>query len=130
MPDKKHSILIAEDEASLLDALADKFKQAQFTVTTASDGEIAWRMVQENHPDFLLLDILMPKMSGLDVLAQVRQTAWGKKIPVMILSNISDEPRATEAARTDQFCSYFTKSTLTIEDVIAKVKEQLLSADK
>jgi DNA-binding response OmpR family regulator len=124
------TILIAEDEISLLNALAEKFKQAEFSVVTATDGELAWQAAQDKHPDYIVLDILMPKMNGFEVFGQIRQTTWGRNIPIMILSNISEEPRAIELAKSDPHCVYFTKSNLTIDDVITKVKNQLLSVNK
>jgi CheY-like chemotaxis protein len=125
----KQQILIIEDETSLLHALAEQFQQAQFTVVTAVDGEVAWQLIQKQHPDFVVLDILMPKMNGFNLLNRIRQTPWGRDLPVMLLSNISDEPRANEIAKTDPYCTYFTKSNLTIEDVISKAKQSLLSID-
>lgn len=125
----KPIILIAEDEVSLLNVLTEKFQQAGYNVVTAIDGEATWQSALDSHPDYIVLDILMPKMNGFEVLNRIRQTPWGRFIPVMILSNISEEPRAIELTRIDPNCTYFTKSDLTIEDVIAKAKDQLLSAN-
>ena len=84
-------VLIAEDTPDILELLADKVTFEGFTVIKAIDGEEAWRKIQEEDPDVILLDLMMPKMDGLTVLKHLREHPPTKKWqPVIIVSALSD----------------------------------------
>ena len=71
-------ILIAEDEPAMLNALTDKFEREGCIVIRAENGEIALNLATGEKPDVILLDILMPKMDGMEVLASIRKGSdWG-----------------------------------------------------
>ena len=88
--DKK--ILIAEDEPAMLAALTDKFKREGCIVVQAENGEVALDLAAKEKPDIILLDILMRKKSGMEVLNDLRKGSdWGKTVPVIILTNLSQD---------------------------------------
>ena len=86
-------ILIAEDEEVLLNVLKDRFEAEGWEVTTARDGEEAVESIKKIRPDLVLLDLLMPKKDGFEVLKEIRGDPEFKTLPIIVvLSNLgSDE---------------------------------------
>lgn len=121
MKGKNKTILIVEDEPALLMVLADKFRREGFVVLEAKDGEEALRTALHNHPDLLILDIVMPSMDGLTMLKKLREDKWGEYVPVLILSNLSDPEQIDEAAHSGAI-DFLVKSNWGLDDVITKVK--------
>ena len=120
----KQTILVVEDDVSVLNALVDALTREGFTALRAKDGEEGLRAATENHPDLILLDILMPKMDGITMLKKLREDTWGKSVHIMILTNASDNEKIDEAMQNEAF-EYFLKANIKIEDVVAKVKAKL-----
>lgn len=117
-------VLIAEDESAMLTALTDKFKQVGCVVIGAVNGEMALNLANQEKPDILLLDILMPKMSGMEVLKLVREgSEWGKKVPIIILTNLQPDEEITERIGKDQPSYYLIKSDWKLYDVVEKVRD-------
>ena len=125
-PLKKHTILAIEDEKPTLSALVDKFSREGFSVLQAKNGEEGLAIALKDHPDLILLDIIMPKMDGMTMFKKLRGDAWGKTVPVIILTNLTsaDENRNRDVTGLEP-AYYFEKSNWKIEDVVAKVKECL-----
>lgn len=94
-PDRQTHVLIVEDEAGLLEILEVNFASAGYRVTTALDGVAAWRAFDSEHPDLLVLDLNLPKMSGFRLLELVRSES---EVPVLILTAY-DFAEAEEVAR-------------------------------
>ncbi len=117
-------ILVVEDEASLLRALSDKLTREGFAALEAKNGaeglEVAWR----EHPDLILLDIIMPVMDGMSMLYELRKDQWGKDVSVILLTNLSDANRVAEALRLGVF-NFLVKSDWRLEDLVKKIKEIL-----
>lgn len=118
----KKTVLIAEDETSLRKALREKLKHAGFTVLEAINGEAGLELAEKEHPDFVLLDIVMPRMDGIEMAKKMRASEWGKNIPIMVLSNLNDEGKVGEAMDASIF-TYFVKSDTRIEHVVEKARE-------
>ena len=114
---EKKTVLIAEDEEAMLDALCNKFKKAGYQVFRAVDGEEAFDGAMTKKPDLVMLDVLMPKMDGMTVMRKIRSDqAWGNKVPMIVLTNLSDRESMDEAKRND--VSYLVKTECKLEDVI------------
>jgi DNA-binding response OmpR family regulator len=124
MINKMNKILIIEDEELLRRALTDKFTKENFKVFEASDGKIGLDVALKEHPDLILLDIIMPVMDGMTFLKELRKDDWGANVPVIILTNLSDGEKAEQGASHDVY-EYLIKSNYKLEDVVAKVKERL-----
>lgn len=118
------TILIIEDERPLLTALSSKLSHAGFSILQATDGETGLSTALEKHPDLILLDIVLPKMDGLTMLDLLRRDDWGKTIPIIVLTNLSDAAKFEESMRKNVF-DYLIKTDWKIEDVVIKVKEKL-----
>lgn len=89
-------IAIVEDEAAIRRMYALKLKFSNFQVVEAADGEEGLEVIEKEKPDIVLLDLMMPRKSGEEMLRDLRSKPWGEKIPVIILTNISKD----EAPRT------------------------------
>jgi Response regulator containing CheY-like receiver, AAA-type ATPase, and DNA-binding domains len=122
--EKKQTILIVEDEPSLRDVLRDKLTIEGFAVLQAVDGEEGLEVILREHPDLILLDIMMPKMDGLTMLKMLRADAWGAKAKVILLTNSSDNEKVAEAMAQGTY-DYLVKSDWKIDDVAAKIRERL-----
>jgi DNA-binding response OmpR family regulator len=118
-------ILIVEDEAPLRNAVTDILSFEGFTVFQAKNGQEGLDLALKEHPDLILLDLMMPIMDGLTMLEKLRQDAeFGKTAAVILLTNINDPEKvamATEAGSYD----FLVKSDWNIEDVVKKIKGRL-----
>jgi len=121
-------ILIVEDDAILLLTLADNLIQEGFDVIKAKDGEEGLATALCEHPDLILLDILLPKMDGFTLLKKLREDKWGKHVPVIILTNLGSPASISKALETikglEEHLVYLVKSDWKIKDIIAKVHER------
>jgi DNA-binding response OmpR family regulator len=122
--EKKKVILIVEDEIALRSALSGKFSRAGFVVFEAGNGEEGLEVAFREHPDLILLDVMMPVMSGMAMLKQLRQDAWGKGVKVIMLTNLNDAEYVAGAMEQGSY-DYFVKSDRKIEEIVEKVKERL-----
>ncbi|MCX6788590.1 MAG: response regulator [Candidatus Jorgensenbacteria bacterium] len=120
----KRKILIVEDEVSQRKALADKFARDGFTAIEAQDGEEGFAMAIKEQPDLILLDIVMPKMGGLEMLKKLRgENEWGKNVSVVVLSNLSEnDVNVVSSIREDKPTCYLVKSNWAINELVEKVK--------
>lgn len=122
--DLKKKILIVEDDKSLRHALEEILSREGFITMVAKDGEEGLESALKNHPDLILLDIIMPKMNGLNLLKSLRGNAWGKAVPVLLLTNDTDPEHMRETLK-DNAIDYLIKSDWEIEEVVKKVKTTL-----
>jgi len=123
MAKKKKLILIAEDEKDIRDIYKIKCEHEGFDIIEAEDGDIALEMLEQGKkPDLILLDLIMPKMSGYEVLKNIRKNPKYKKIPIFILSNLGQEVEVKEGLRL-QADKYFIKANYTPEEIIDKIKQ-------
>lgn len=124
MSDKLYKILIVEDEVALADVLKDRFENEGFDVTMAGDGVEGLMLALDKLPDIILLDIVLPKLSGLDMLKQLRAYGAGKNIPVIVLTNVSDSKEVHEALANGAR-DFLVKADWAIADVVQSVRQQL-----
>lgn len=118
-------VLLVEDDRFLRRACEVSLRQRGFAVTTAVDGEEALRKVQAEPPDLILLDLLMPKMTGTEVLKTLRAEEATRGIRVLILSNSSRE-QDIEEINTLGVSGYFVKADLSLQelgDMVARLLE-------
>src|SRR4051812_8448436 len=89
-PAKKQTVLIVEDEPEIRGLYSRKMTESGYTVLGAADGEEGFALALEKRPDIILLDYMLPKMNGLDVLTKLRaHDDWGAHVPTIMLTNIS-----------------------------------------
>lgn len=85
----KKKIAIIEDERSIANMYRYKLKEAGYEVQIALNGKLGLELVEKMRPDIILLDLMMPEMSGDEMLEKVRATDWGSQIKVIVLTNVS-----------------------------------------
>lgn len=121
-------IAIIEDEAAIRRMYAFKLKYANFTIVEAGDGEEGLIVVEKERPDLILLDLRMPRMTGEEMLRELRGKDWGESIPVVILTNISRD----EAPRTLWhlgISDFIVKSNATPQKIVECAERVLAEAN-
>lgn len=121
---KKKTILIAEDEPSLMHILSDKLTQSGFKVIEAADGEKCLELLNESNPDLILLDMIMPKMDGRVVLEKIKNDENKKNIPVIMLTNLSGFEDIQESINKGAD-DYLIKADWSLKEIVKKIEEKL-----
>lgn len=117
-------ILVIEDEGSLQKSLLEFLVEEKFEAIGANDGEQGLAMAKKEQPDLILLDIILPKKDGYEVLAELKQDAATERIPVILLTNL-ESPEDIEKAFERGASTYLVKSNYKLEDIVKKIKETL-----
>lgn len=118
------TILIVEDEKTLREALKVKLTHEGFSILEASDGREGLAQALGKHPDLILLDIILPVMDGVSMMNSLREDQWGKTVPIIVLTNLSDEMSFAQSVSNAVF-DYLVKSDWRLEDVVKKIKQKL-----
>lgn len=117
-------VLIVEDDSILLKIYRKKFELEGFQVETALDGEVGLQKVTSGMPDIVLMDIMLPRINGIEAMAKAKADPQTSKIPFLILTNLSTSDDAEEAMRKGAV-GFLVKSSVTPAQVVSKVKEIL-----
>lgn len=123
--DNRQVILIVEDDPVLLKMYSEKFSFEGFKVLNAKDGEEALQVSQSGAMDIVLLDIMLPRMSGTDYLEKLRQMPKGANLPVIALTNLAEEAEKERALKLG-VKEYLVKAMQTPEQVVQTVKKYLV----
>lgn len=121
---EKKTILLVEDDAFISSIYQTKLEQEGFAVIVAENGIEALKVLEKNVPALMLLDIIMPYMDGIEVLKNVKKEEKWKKIPVILLTNLSEKEKIEEALGIGAD-DYLLKSHFTPSEVIEKVHSLL-----
>jgi len=117
-------ILFIEDESALQKTFGEVLKQEGYEMISALDGETGLRLAESEKPDLILLDLILPKIHGFDVLKKLKGDKETKDIPVIVLTNlekIEDVDKALELGAT----TYLIKAQYSLEEVVEKIKKVL-----
>jgi len=117
-------ILFIEDEAALQSAVGKILTDEGYQIISALDGEIGLRLAQDELPDLILLDCILPRKNGFEVLAELKKDLKTSGIPVIILSNLEgseDIQRMIELGAT----TYLVKTNYRLEEIMKKIKDTL-----
>ena len=113
------------DEKAMLEALSNKFEKEGFRVLRAGNGEDGVASALENKPDLVILDILMPKVGGLEAAKKIRQDKyWGSDVPIIILTNLNDPESVSEAA-SYQVYDFLVKTDWGLDDIVGLARDRL-----
>jgi two-component system, sensor histidine kinase and response regulator len=118
-----HKILVVEDDKALRHALISKLTLEGCEVLHAEDGQQGLDIALQQHPDLIIVDIIMPIMDGLTMLEKLRQDEWGKTTQVIILSNLSDVEEVKEDDK--RTTEYLLKTEWNLEDLVTKIHKKL-----
>ncbi len=121
---KKATVLIIEDETALLYALNAELSANGFNVLTSADGKEGLEQMKTRQPDFVVLDIYLPSMNGIEILEARAQDEKLKKIPVLIVSNSGSE-ETIKKAKGLGIVDYLIKSDHSLEEISQKIKSIL-----
>ncbi|HEX9722609.1 MAG TPA: response regulator [Candidatus Paceibacterota bacterium] len=118
----KKTLLFIEDESVIHKTLSDVLEGEEYDIISALDGEIGLRMAKEKHPDLILLDLVMPKMNGFEVLEALKKEESTRDIPVIVLTNLEqmeDIQKAIDLGAT----TYLVKSNYNLNEVVAIIEK-------
>lgn len=118
------TILFIEDESALQKTFGDVLKQEGYKMVPALDGQEGLRLAKKEKPDLILLDLILPKTHGFDVLKKLKEDEKTKGIPVIVLTNlegVEEIDRAIELGAT----TYLVKAQYSLEEVIEKINKTL-----
>lgn len=124
MEERTRKILLAEDDRFLRKAAEATLRRHGFTVLAAADGEEALRLARDEPPDLILLDLIMPKLQGFEVLRVLKEDPATSPIPVIVLSNLGQDSDIQQAIDTGA-AAYLVKAHLSLEDLVKRVEEAL-----
>lgn len=118
------TILFIEDESALQKTFGDLLTQEGYEMISALDGEIGLKLAKKEKPDLILLDLILPKVHGFEVLKKLKEEPETKNIPIIILTNlegVGDVDKALALGAT----TYLVKAQYTLEEVLEKIKKAL-----
>lgn len=124
MANGKKIVLLVEDDTFLLSMYTTKFELENFKVLAAEDGEKGLKMAIKENPDIILLDIMLPKMDGMEVLKKLKVDSKTKNIPVILLTNLSQK-NEIEQAMSLGANDYLIKAHFMPSEVVEKIKNIL-----
>lgn len=126
MPEGKR-ILLVEDEPLLGNLLKQRLEKEGFEIVLARDGEEALARLRETKPDLILLDIILPKISGFELLETLQADPQFERAPVIIISNLGQESDVARGTSLGAI-QYFVKAKVSIEELVEHVKTFLRGA--
>lgn len=118
-------VLIVEDNESYLNILSQKFTHEEYGVITAKDGADGLKKANDNQPDIILIDLLLPKMNGIQIMEELRQSDWGKHVPLIILTNLNPDDEILQIIMKNRPAYYLVKPEVTLDDISEKVRNVL-----
>lgn len=125
----KQKILIVEDDTFLAGIYANKFEREGFEVVLAVDGEAGIKLAKKEHPDIILLDILLPKLDGFEVLEQLKVEKDLHAIPVILLTNLGQKEDVDKGLKLGA-ADYLIKAHFMPAETVEKVKKVLAASGK
>lgn len=117
-------IAIIEDDQAISQMYRMKFEAEGFEVETAENGRLGLELADKMRPDIILLDLMMPEMTGDEMLVKMRATDWGKNIKVIILTNMGEQ-EAPPVVKTLDVRRFIVKAEMTPRQVAEMVKAEL-----
>ncbi|HNP75384.1 MAG TPA: response regulator [bacterium] len=122
--DQQIKLVIVEDDIFLADLYRTKFELEGMSVLVAYDGEKGMELIEKNIPDIVLLDLILPKMSGFLVLEKMKTTKKLKDIPVILLTNLSQKADVEKGLKMGAD-DYLIKAHFMPSEVVNKIKEKV-----
>lgn len=121
----KKIILLVDDDPLIIRMYQNKLKREGYQVRTAFNGGEALLQLRKEKPDLILLDVMMPKMNGVETLRALKEDPKTKKIPVIILTNLGDNPEDIEGAKKLGALDYLVKSEISLRQLSERVRKAI-----
>jgi CheY-like chemotaxis protein len=119
------NILLIEDDAMVVRMYQRKLELEGFKVNLAFNGEEGLAALKKEKPDFILLDIMMPKMNGIETLKAIKADPNFKDIPVVMLTNLGDKPEDVQKCKEMGALDYWVKANVPLKDLVERIKKIL-----
>ncbi len=117
-------VAIVEDDQAISQMYRIKFQSEGFDVDTAENGKLGLELCEKMHPDIILLDLMMPEMTGDQMLTELRKTTWGKDVKVVILTNMGEQ-EIPESVKKQGVSAVILKADMTPRQVAELVKKTI-----
>lgn len=124
MDGQKKKILLVEDDDTLAEVYRQRLELEGFDVRRSNNGESALSDAVKYHPDLILLDVMIPNLSGFDVLDILRNSPQSRNVYIIMLTALS-QPKDAERAKQLGADDFLVKSQVVIGDVVARIKNKL-----
>lgn len=124
MATNSKKILFVEDEEALQRAMGEMLEQKGFNVIRAMDGEIGLALSKKELPDIILLDLILPKKNGFEVLVEIKKDPATKDIPVIVLTNLEGSEDVEKALALGAM-TYLVKANYNLSDIFGKIEMAL-----
>ncbi|MBU2229583.1 response regulator [Patescibacteria group bacterium] len=124
MTNSLKKILVIEDEEPVRKVIVDALQDLNCEVLEAKNGQEGLDIALSEHPDLILLDLIMPKLAGQEVCEKLRSDTWGKNVHVIILTNL-DSKTEKEELKDLSVDDYLVKSNYKLEEIMEKVNNLL-----
>lgn len=121
---KKIKVVLVEDDEFLSRVLSFRLKDDGLDVVTVDNGAVAFDIIKKEKPNIVLLDLLLPQKDGFQILAELKQDATTKDIPVVILSNLGQQTDINKGLGLGAV-DYLVKANFSIKDIVKKIKDLL-----
>ena len=122
---QKKVILIVEDDASYLIPLSKELQVRGYEILQAMNGTEGVKVALDNHPDLIVLDILMPAMDGMTTMNNLRRDIWGKTVPIIMLTNLNPDDKILKGVVQDEPAYYLIKSEISLDTIVEKIDSLL-----
>jgi len=122
---KGKKVLLVEDDPLIIRMYQNKLSNDGYSVTTAINGQEGLAEVAKDKPDLILLDVMMPKMNGVETLKALKKNSDTKDIGVIILTNLGDKPEDVDKAKGLGALDYLVKSQISLEELSARVHKAI-----
>jgi DNA-binding response OmpR family regulator len=123
----KH-ILIIEDDQNIAAQERQRLEKEGYTVSIANEGTTGLNKALAEHPDLIVLDVILPDTSGTTVLSELRYDPWGEAVPVIMLTNLSADDQMVQAVMNNNASYYLVKAETSLDDLAEKVKSLIPAA--
>lgn len=121
---RKKKILLIEDDLAVVRILETKLEIEGYEVLSAYNGKTGLEKVMKEKPNLILLDILLPKMNGFEVLRKIKENSETSSIPVMILSNLGEDENINRGIKLGAK-DYIVKAHYNLEEIVRKIRQIL-----
>jgi len=121
----KKTVLLADDDPLIIRMYQNKLTNDGYDVKTAINGEEVLNTIRKEEPDIILLDVMMPKMNGVETLKELKSDPKTKSIPIIILTNLGDNKEDVENAKKLGALDYLVKADVSLKELSARVKKEI-----
>lgn len=118
-------ILLVDDDLVLTDMVSEVLLSEGYEVVVEHDGEAGLAKALDWQPDVVVLDVMMPKITGLAVLEAIRATEWGKTVPALLMTNVNEPEAVSASVEAGTPVEYLLKTDWTIEQIVEKIKAKV-----